>query len=256
MSPTVCCVMLVNGRREMTRRAIASFRAQTYEAKLLVIVDSGEDFPCPWLVGDGVFVHCVGPGYYRTIGSLRNFANTAAGAHGCDLISHFDSDDWSHPRRLEEQVALLQASGKQCVGYRELLFWDTRTGGDLGMALNEAWIYRNHDPRWCAGASMLYTREAWEACPFDDAPHKDQRWWLKNAEKCLGVSAQLQQVTEYDVYGSGSSKPCDVVPCEPRMICQMHAGGTEQIPREVMLLGDVWARASEFDVFCKGVMQL
>ena len=103
---------------------------------------------------------------------------------------------------------------------------------------------------------MLYTREAWETCPFDDAPHEDQRWWLKNAEKCLGVSAQLQQVTEYDVYGSGSSKPYDVVQCEPRMICQMHSGGTEQIPREVMLRGDVWARASQFDVFCNGVMKL
>ena len=248
--PTVCCVLLVNGREAMTRRAIASFRAQTYENKRLLIWDSSLFLTRDYEDFIGGIRHMPAPLPIKaTIGGLRNEANEYALSFGTDLIAHFDSDDWSHSRRLEEQVALLQASGKQCVGYRELLFWDTRHVAQCTHAgvvsrdecpycenLGEAWIYRNHEPRWCAGASMLYTREVWEACPFDDAPHEDQRWWLKNAEKCLGVSAQLQQVTE----------------CEPRMICQMHSGGTEQIPREVMLRGDVWARASQFDVFCNG----
>ncbi len=45
MSPTVACVMLVNGRPDMVKRAVASFRAQTYENSKLLIWDTGERGP-------------------------------------------------------------------------------------------------------------------------------------------------------------------------------------------------------------------
>ena len=272
MSPTVCCVMLVNGRAEMVNRAIASYKAQTYVAKSLLILDSGKKpvkrTPrCEYNATTAWMPDMNG----ATIGALRNAANWCAVDHfNANLIAHFDSDDWSHSRRLEEQVALLQASGKQCVGYRELLFWDTRHVAQCTHAgvvsrdecpycenLGEAWIYRNHEPRWCAGASMLYTREVWEACPFDDAPHEDQRWWLtpEVSNNCVGISSiDPTKVEEFQCGGAIMRDAWGGT--EPRMICQMHSGGTEQIPREVMLRGDVWARASQFDVFCNGVMKL
>ena len=258
MSPTVCCVMLVNGRAEMVNRAIASYKAQTYVAKLLLILDSGKEPVKRTPYGEYNVTTVWMPDMNgATIGALRNAANWCAVDHfNANLIAHFDSDDWSHSRRLEELVALLQASGKQCVGYRELLFWDTRhfnahvkgewqTPAPDCENLGESWIYHNHEPRWCAGASMLYTRASWEACPFDDAPHEDQRWWLKNAKKCLGVSSIPKAPWAPAAVTRDDS---------PRMVCQMHAGGTEQIPREVMLAGDVWRRANEFDVFCTRVM--
>ena len=181
-----------------------------------------------------------------------------------DLIAHWDSDDWSHPRRLEEQVALLEGSGKACVGYRELLFWDTR--GVDPRAENagpgsyyetcpkgEAWLYRNPDPRWVCGASMLYRREAWKACLFDDAPHEDQRWWLKNAEKCVSCSSMWNWNHEPTmVY------PFDSPIAEPRMIASIHGGNTEAYRREDMLSGGGgnWKRAGEWDGYCAGVMKL
>lgn len=267
-APTVCCVMLVNGRPEMTRRAIASFQAQTYERKRLLILDSARECQrdTPYGEDAATSVHMPDMGS-KTIGALRNAANWCAVDHfEADLIAHFDSDDWSHPRRLEEQVALLEASGKMCVGYRELLFWDTRctlpvakSEGERPSRLlprNEAWIYRNDDPRWAAGASFLYRRELWEQQPFDDAPHEDQRWWCTPlvSRECLGVSSVDPTSTDGHIVWQTQVKEEK----RPRMICQMHPGGTEQIPRDVMLGGGggVWLRALSFDQHCERTMKL
>jgi cellulose synthase/poly-beta-1,6-N-acetylglucosamine synthase-like glycosyltransferase len=262
--PTVCCVMLVNGRDAMIKRAIASFRAQTYDvvSRWLLILNTGEK-PCSLDGSDAeneIEFRCRHHNG-KTIGALRNIANACSSS--VDLIAHWDSDDWSHPRRLEEEVALLEATGKQLVGYRELLFWDTRTKVSLkdvpsGRYLTahhdgEAWLYRNPDPRWVCGASMLYRREAWEECPFDDAPHEDQRWWLKNAERCIGVSALQSSNVDAD----------DCSLSEPRMICGIHGvqgkgGNTEAYRREDMLSGGggVWQRAPQWDSRAGKVMAL
>lgn len=259
MKPTVCCALLVNGREAMTCRAIASFRAQTYEAKRLLIWDTGEK-PKQLPKDESGVLHCYPTPGDWTIGALRNQANHAAFLMGTDLIAHWDSDDWSHPRRLEEQVALLEATGKQCVGYRELLFWDTRPisvddprcisafqaipGSSVETQNNEAWLYRNDDPRWAAGASFLYRRELWERQPFDDAPHEDQRWWLTPlvSSQCVGTSALISPLDADDT---------------PRMICQIHGANTEAYDREKMLAGaQVWRRAPEFDQLCAERMKL
>src|SRR6185369_11808099 len=123
LQPLVVGVMLTADRHDMTRRAIASFEAQTYERKCLLVLDSGrEPLNLPTNIRQ-IYKHM--PGVKLTVGELRNVANAMAG--GADIIAHFDSDDWSHPRRLEEQVALLQASGADVVGYNEILFWESCT---------------------------------------------------------------------------------------------------------------------------------
>ena len=239
MSPTVCCVMLVDGREEMVKRAIASFDRQRYSNKSLHIQTVR---PHDWLRSYSHRYDCI-PGLAgKTIGAMRNCANSRVKA---DLIAHWDSDDWSHSRRLEEQVALLEASGKECVGYRELLFWDTRGSWEIGDGpvradpFHTAWIYRNHQANWAAGASFLYRRELWQQQPFDDAPHEDQRWWLtpRVSRNCLGVSV--------------------ILPMEgPRMVCGIHGSNSEAYDRAVMLRNpDVWRRAPEWDSYCERVMK-
>lgn len=270
--PTVCAVMLVNGRPEMTRRAIASFRAQTYENKRLVIWDTTPGCGSIWS-GEGfddrheIYTPDVNKAAFEgsSIGNLRNAANKYALSHYttrdtcADLIAHFDSDDWSHPRRLEEQVALLLASGKQCVGYRELLFWDTREAcpsyceeefGHTEHSFGEAWLYRDFNPRVSCGGTWLYRRELWEQYPFMDAPHEDRRW-LENLEVSRGMLA-VSGLGECVMQGDSVI----VSQGEPRFVAQMHAGGTEQISRDVMLRGDVWHRVSQFDQYCAEKMDL
>ena len=295
--PTVCVVMLVNGARSMTRRAIASFRAQTYKRKRLLIVAS--DFSENDLA-DGVLMRAnngshvfyqsvcnggthdfvpfdvlptdiqanVAAAGFKTIGALRNFAGLGCVAMDADLIAHFDSDDWSHPRRLEEQVALLEASGKQCVGYREMLFWDTRFAANPDPSLreiendldklrpdlirnrhNEAWLYCNPGRGLCAGGTIMYRRELWERCPFPDAPHEDRRWWSDNQAVSAGY---------LDASAMAMESPDGPLPLwGPRFIAHIHGGNSETIPRSTMLAGGgVWKRAPEFDSYCAERMKL
>ena len=244
--PKVSVVMLMSpGREAMQCRALRAIKEQTYQNIEVVVFDTS---------------HLRG----KTIGYMRNVANAEATG---ELIAHADDDDISHPRRLEEQVALLLASGKQCVGYRELLFWDTRPlahecsydereGGCPVCAdedqrqheqRGEAWLYRNPDPRWAAGASFLMRRELWERQPFPDAPHEDQRWWCTPlvSRNCMGVSAL-----------SGLDWPSRNGD-HPRMICQIHGDSTEKITLKVRQNNpDVWKRVPEFDSYCERTMNL
>ena len=231
--PKVSVVMLMSpGREAMQCRALRAIKEQTYKNIELVAFDTS---------------HLRG----KTIGYMRNVANAAAAG---DLIAHFDDDDVSHMRRIEEQVSLLMASGKSLVGFRELLFWDTRHPGAIiesGMcAHGEAWVYRNHQANWAAGASLLYRRDLWQQQPFDDAPHEDQRWWLTPlvSRNCLGVSGLAT------AFGRGR---LDGLPEEPRMVCGIHGSNSEAYERAVMLHNpDVWLRTPEFDLHCKEKMRL
>ena len=257
--PMVCAVMLVNGRAAMVRAAIESFRAQTYPHRRLLVWDTSAQPILKlserwWDSEDVWYERALGA---RTIGELRNKANRIA-AHDqfcrADIICHFDSDDWSHPRRIEEQVALMQATGKQCVGYRELLFWDQRE--ELRDAAapwtprNEAWIYRNHQTNYACGASLMYRGELWEQQPFPDAPHEDQAWWLTPlvSGNCVGITS---------LAGFGVGAPLPPGADGPRMVCRIHGGNTEAYDRAMMLrVKDVFQRAPEFDVYAGKVMAL
>lgn len=241
--PLVCCVVLVDGREAMVQRAIASFRAQTYERKRLLVWNTGSHGP---VLTDSdsldpsaqMWEPCiVGPVERMRIGQLRNEAIkyllslplSYEGIDAPDIIAHFDSDDWSHPRRLEEQVALLQSSGKQCVGYRDILFWDTRSEG-------KAWRFTHPNPEYVVGASMMYRREAWEACKFDESEaHEDYHWWVRNHSECLGVSC---------------------FEAEPRMICQIHGSNTSGAYAPEKMRPPEWALAPAWDAYCRKVMAL
>src|SRR6266436_255353 len=205
MNPLVCCTLLTADRQTMTDRAVRCFLAQTYEPRELLIVDSGNeayDRECTGLIRElwdegetriGVYRLA-----YRTraIGELRN---RTAERTTADIIAHFDSDDWSAPERLTQQVALLQASGKDAVGCREMLFWDrtvmtmpsvTQAPGHrlVHVRTGEAWLYSNQDPRYCLGTSLCYWRKTWEAKPFPDLMTGEDLEWIRGLDT-LGVSA-------------------------------------------------------------------
>jgi hypothetical protein len=256
--PTVCAVMLVNGRPEMVKRAVASFRAQTYDPtrRFLLVFDSGKvpvkPSGCDSENEERVDAHALGN---VTIGRLRNEANETA--NHFDIIVHWDSDDVSHPRRIEEQVALLQASGKACVGYRDALFWDTRANevaSDIGTQCSTpgvSWLYSNPDPRYCLGASMCYWREAWEAMPFQDNTYGDEFWRRANQDKCLGVSAidslRLEVFQSADVIKNDG---------DPRLVCGIHGANSSTAYSAENMRNEMWRRAPEWDGYAGKVMAL
>ena len=193
----------------------------------------------------------------KPIGYLRNFvAETLCKApNPPDAFVHWDSDDFSHPNRIAEQVALLRSTGADVVGYREMLFWrepEKVRGGRLPPQFyptypGEAWLYSNPDPRYCLGTSLCYWRKTWERKPFEATSQgEDLRFWT--GLKSIGVSslAGVPRFTAYTAY--------------PRMIASIHAGNTSTVYRPELMAaierqGGEWKRAPEWDSYCRGVME-
>jgi glycosyltransferase involved in cell wall biosynthesis len=192
----------------MLRRAVRSFDSQTYQNKQLLIFDSV-------------------PGL--TFGALRNAAN--ASAQG-DIIVHFDDDDLSHRRRIEEQVALLQISGKECVGYNKMLFWDTRGPG-------EAWLYTNSDPRFVLDTSACYWASSWLKTPFPESTNgnADYLRWVKNADTYKGISSVAWRN-------------------QPGMIASIHDGNRINPAYDKRENNVSWLRVPTWDEHCARVMEL
>jgi len=210
--PHVTAVMLTTADRAgMAARAVRCFESQTYPEKDLLV------FPTDHLRG-------------TTTGELRNLA--CAEARG-DIVAHWDDDDWSHPQRIEEQVEMLQSRGADAVGYREMLFWDTRGPG-------EAWLYSNRDPAYCICASLCYWRTAWERHPFvarmigeaGNATESDPRSWLVEL-RTLGVTS--------------------IAP--PRMIATIHGRNTSDSYSPDRMRSREWRRVPEWDVYCSGILR-
>lgn len=150
---SVAAMLITRGRQRWAAQALACFQAQTYEPKFLLIVDdlddasfpSKPDYPNVWY---GLIEKPL------TIPEKRNIAADVAVA---DLICVFDSDDWSAPTRLEDQVRLLEESGKQVAAFHSMLFYHEEW--------NRAFKYVG-DHLSGVGTSLLFTKSFWEDHPF------------------------------------------------------------------------------------------
>jgi hypothetical protein len=275
--PLVVCVCLTKDRPAMLNRAIACYGAQTYENKILLIVNSGEgplwldDTPGAYNVWEPCFVGADA----MTIGALRNEAGRwiASGPTPFpDIIVHWDDDDWSHPSRIAEQVTLLQSSVNDCVGYREMLFCRDVSvkedrisqiadpsgnfrviGHHWREAPSEAWLYTSGKPSYCLGTSLCYWRRAWEKRPFEDLAHGEDHAWLKGVDS-LGVSslANATIIDEWFVKEPGASF------LEPRMIATIHGGNTSPAYQHLEACekqGEKWKRVPQWDEYCRATME-
>lgn len=264
--PIVCAVMLTRDRPEMARRAVECFRAQTYPAKRLYVFDSGEtpDIDClPQNFTDySIAYHRSASGGRRaaatrisTIGELRNLANGWCAADGnSDILVHWDDDDWSHPTRIAEQVALLQASGADCVGYREMLFWrDVQRPSRLAPPANirQAWLYYNPLPSYALGTSLCYWRKAWEQRPFEATSLGEDARFVAGL-KCVGVSS----VSAWEYHAAQPTSMPLVTQANsfgPRMIARIHGGNTATGYTEQNFRMQEWKRVLEWDAHCRSV---
>ena len=150
--PLISCVMPTADRPLYAAAAIRSFLEQTFPSKELIVLDNGhsrliETLP-PALRNDAqIKFHRTSP---KPIGMLRNEVCALAGG---DVIAHWDDDDWSHHRRIDEQYDLLAASGADIVGYETMVFFD--------VSADRFALYRGM-PGTAVGTSMMFRRETWE----------------------------------------------------------------------------------------------
>ncbi len=276
--PLVCAVMLTRDRPAMAKRAVECFRSQRYKGKMLLVLDTSSSYSGD-VAGEAYALFHRPDLVGKTIGDLRNFINQRAvdisrkpACPSADILIHWDDDDWSHPNRISEQVALLQASGKQCIGYRDMLFWDSRArfGGKVAYAdepliEGEAWLYSNADPRYIVGSSLCYWRETWEKRPFRAAPENPEArgedvWFIMDRDT-LGVSSIFfegkQKHSDDCVCGTCGPGHRTVLyggTCEPRMICSIHGRNTTSYAG-IEKSGN-WTRVPEFDEVCRRTMSL
>lgn len=246
--PTVVCVMLTAGSRPaFARRAVDAYNSQTYENKQLICYQTTDDpvnASCAFLGATPTFhvIDLARP----SIGELRNRANRQLSA---DILIHWDDDDYSHPNRIAEQVALLQSSGADCVGYREMLFWRSSryhmTADETEPS--EAWLYSNPDPRYCLGTSLCYWRKTWEHKPFEATSQgEDERF--TTGLNCVGVSAML--------IGDDLTGTADDGIADPRMVARIHAGNTSNgYDPTKMARAAEWRRVPEWDSYCRATME-
>ncbi len=259
--PKVAVIMLVDGRHDMAHRAIRSFMEQTYRPVKMIAYETvrGSHTPLLKTAHYGPFVGhamlCEPPASIK-IGELRNRANDIA--KDADILIHWDSDDVSHPLRIEEQVALLRSSGADVVGYSDMLFW---RGNDAPHHIAEepdtwdgeqAWLYQNNDRgRYCLGTSLCYWRKVWEAKPFNPKlPERrggtgEDTEWLRGL-KCVAVSSLGPS------YESDRLTPDTM---SPRMVASIHGSNTQDY-KGIEKSGNSWTRVPEWDSYCRKVMEL
>ena len=263
--PSVCAIMLTANRSAMARQAVECFRRQTYESKRLLIWDTGktgelnfEPYQKFGLINHELALSReIAP---RAIGTLRNEA--AKHAYGYDILIHWDDDDYSHPNRISEQVALLQSSGADVVGYREMLFWRTVICGcDLAQDdcprcgyKSEAWLYANNDRAgYAVGTSLCYWRRTWERKPFEATSRGEDNAFLKGLNLAC-CSSLPENETFRGMYKYGSV-PSDG---QPRMIARIHGGihggnTSENYAPSILEQSTNWKRVPEWDSHCREV---
>jgi len=254
MHPSVTAICLTADRQAQTDRAVASFLAQTYKQANLLIYDTGKKpYRLECLGSSRIVIVRDGPEMSRPIGAMRNVANSVAVAS--DILLHMDSDDWSGPYRIQDQVQTLINSGKECVGYRSVLFYRSvlakdreGAGGKIQYqsihAVGEAWAYHNINPVYCIGASFCYWRKVWERQKFrEDLPGPERgmgedKEWLNHVDS-QGAPDPLH--TGFDI----------------NLVCEIHGGNTMKYVLDDESRGPTgWKRQPSWDAKLQSIMAL
>jgi glycosyltransferase involved in cell wall biosynthesis len=151
----VSCILPTKNRAAFIPQAIRCYQSQTYPHKELVIIDNGNDGTEALIPPDDPSIRYGRVAGKRTTGDMRNLC--ARYAKG-EIICHFDSDDWSAPERVTDQVTRLGEFGV-LTGYHDMLFYDVRDG--------RLYHWHMRSPNWFAlGTSLCYRRDWWRGHPF------------------------------------------------------------------------------------------
>ena len=184
-TPLVSCILPTKNRAAYIPHAIRCFQSQTYPKKELIIVDNGNDDTAYLIPADPNIKYVPVMGEHRT-GDMRNLCVRHATG---DVICHFDSDDWSAPDRVTDQVTRLGTFGV-VTGYHSMLFYDQRDG------VCYFWQLRHASVQYVLGTSLCYRREWWRHHPFESLQiGEDIRFYrqaLREAHRLVPIAPARQ----------------------------------------------------------------
>ncbi len=186
--------MPTRGRPEWALQAVECFLAQDYPAKELIILDDTEELSFPLGIANPQVRYELHSNRL-TISEKRNrLCELTSG----EIICHFDSDDWSAPSRITEQVALLETSGKAVVGYCTMPFWDEQT--------QKPYIYRCNPNTWAVGTSLCFQKSWWETHRFSESKYQREDNGFSNDAR--------------------NAREIITVPCDGKMVARIHSDNT------------------------------
>jgi glycosyltransferase involved in cell wall biosynthesis len=224
----VSAIMPVYGQREMAEIALASFLSQDWPNKELIVIDDSPELMADLFRVPGVTYSYIGLTEHMKIGPKRNLACKLANG---DIIVHFDSDDWSAPSRIRDQVERLLTSGKSVSGYHSMLFWDGA----------EAFKYKGSED-YSLGSGLCYRKEFWQKHSFVSEDHR--RWEdnvfvqaARNDNEIVAVDAGKLMVARIHPGNTCPKKPREY----PRQWAPVDAS---KIPQEFLIASRVRLCAS------------
>jgi glycosyltransferase involved in cell wall biosynthesis len=165
----VSVILTTRDRPRFLSVALACYQHQTYSQRELVVVDDGEDFPA-----DEASVAAVGGRLVRVapgtpLGEKLNRGVEAARSPFCQKM---DDDDWYAPRFLETMISSVVPTRREVCRptlafLMPFLFFDVAR-----------WEVRRSIEINAPGATLLFTRDAWEARPFRPVRYDEDIWFL------------------------------------------------------------------------------
>lgn len=189
-NPLVSVLLCTHNSRPMVPIAIKSYLTQDWPNLELVVVDDGEE-PIDDLVLD------IPNGRYILHGA-RNLAekrNVGVNAARGEYIVHFDSDDWSGPHRVTDQIEALKAQDAKVVGYSQAFWYDTR---EKIAAYPKCGLW---------GASLAYERQWAIDHPWkEDCDSVEDGWFLRDAYRGCKV-AQIDGGENFVALAHGGNLP-------------------------------------------------
>lgn len=143
-------------------QSIKYFRAQTYQDAELMISCVSPEYPEELrrhIVYDENIVLRWTPENLESAGEARNHVNVQA--HG-QIIIHWDDDDWYAPERIADEVGFLISSGKQVVGYHDMLYFRESDKNFFRYRYQRS----TNMPHYATGTSQCYWRDYWRRNQF------------------------------------------------------------------------------------------
>lgn len=207
--------MLTADRHAMAERAIRAFEQQTYRNRMLYILDNGVErqpgvtWRFTWTKLDYI-PELKGRPLFQLMNEVTERA--LAAFPDATLVAKWDSDDWSHPERLSEQVKIIQPGDYMVTGYNSMpLLHDS----------GEVYEYSNPSTRYAVGTSLLYRREAWEQHHFPDTRKLNAPEGRRNER---GGGSDTQWVMHWGAKGQVNAVDSTGPDGVPRMVASLHSG--------------------------------
>jgi len=176
--PLVSVILTTRDRPRLLALALQYYRDQTYPRRELIVVDDGELFPA-----ESRAIEALGGRHIRMDPGTPLGTKLNAGieqARG-ELCQKMDDDDWYAPTFVEKMTGALMASQAEVCRptiafLMPFLFFEVAR-----------WEIRQSHQANAPGATLLFTRDAWEMRQFRPLFQDEDVWFFLDQIRCGAV---------------------------------------------------------------------